>query len=306
VVRAGRGAWADAVRRAGRAAAALGVLLVVLGSCTSASPPKTEPRAAARPAPLRLHASVAQFRFDEGTRNLRAGVSNAGDRAVRVSSATISWDGFAFPTVPISDPQADAQPGQSVAFTIRYGAARCGAPPHGRPVMVAVVDGRTRRLPLEVQDPQLLVRLHQKACAGQRLAAVADVGLRIGRREVVADGERYLAATLHVRRHLGATGRVTLVDLSGSVLIELRTREEGLLPVSTADPQLRRGTLPLLIGAPHRCDGHARSQSSQTFLLSAYVRLDHDPVQRVVMIPTIAEQTRVLALIDRVCGPISQ
>jgi urease beta subunit len=281
------------------------MLALLLGSCTSSSPPKDRPRAAP-PAPLRLHASVAQFRFDEGTRNLRAGVSNLGDRAVRVSSATISWDGFAFPTVPIPDPQADAQPGQSVAFTIKYGAARCGVPPHGRPVMVAVVDGHARRLPLEVQDPQLLVRLHQKACAGQRLAAVADVGLRIGRREVVADGERYLAATLHVRRHPGATGRVTLVDLSGSVLIELRTREKNLLPVSTADPQLRGGTLPLLIGAPHRCDAHARSQSSQTFLLSAYVRLDHDPVQRVVMIPTIPEQTRVLALIDRVCGPISQ
>ena len=305
MVQPGHGVWPSGVRGAGLARVVAGVLLLMLCSCTSSSPPEAD-AGATRPAPLKLQASVAQFRFDEGTRNLRAGISNLGDRAVRVSSATISWDGFAFPTVPISDPQADARPGQSVAFTIAYGAARCDAPPHVRPVLVAVVDGRTRRLPLEVQDPQLLVRLHHKACAGQRLAAVADVGLRIGRREVVADGDRYLTATLHVRRHPGATGQVTVVDLSGSVLIELRTRDKHLLPLSTADPQLREGSLPLLIGAPHRCDGHARSQSSQTFLLSAYVRLDGEPVQRVVMIPTIPEQTRVLALIDRVCGPISQ
>jgi urease beta subunit len=249
---------------------------------------------------------VAQFRFDEGTRRLSAGVTNRGERAVRVSSATISWAGFAFPTVPLTDPQADAQPGQSVAFTIRYGAARCDSPPRDAPVMVVVVDGRTRRLPLQVQDPQLLVRLHRKACAQQRLAEVADIGLRIGRRDVVADGEHYLTATLTVRRHPGATGRVSIVDLSGSVLIELRTRGHHVLPVSTDDPALRGGTLPLLVGAPHRCDAHARSQSSQTFLLSAYVRLDDGPTQRIIMIPTIAEQTRVLALIDRVCGPISQ
>lgn len=276
----------------------LACLLVCLGACTSTSPSTRSGQGG----PLRLAASVAQFRYLEGTPDLRAGITNNGDHPIRVTSATIDWDGFAFPRVAIHDPQADAQPGQSVAFTIAYGEARCAHAPREHPVMVADVDGRSRRLPLEVQDPQLLVRLHAKACAEQRLDSVADVGLSIGRRDVVVEGEHYLVATLHVRRHPGATGRVTLVDLGGSVLIELRTRPDQPLPVSTDDPALADGTLPLLIGAPHRCDGHARSQSSQTFLLSAYVRLDHHPVQRVVMIPTVAEQTRVLALIDRVCG----
>ena len=68
--------------------------LTCLGGCSAPPGQRTQP------APLRLDASVTQFRFDEGTRNLKAGVTNNSDREIRGSRATIVWDGLAFPTVP--------------------------------------------------------------------------------------------------------------------------------------------------------------------------------------------------------------
>src|SRR3954471_21596916 len=81
----------------------LAALVVIAGlgaGCTST--PKPEPAAPEVPS-AQLDASVAQFRFDEGTRNLRAGVTNNSERDIRVSAATIAWDGFRFPKVPIPD-----------------------------------------------------------------------------------------------------------------------------------------------------------------------------------------------------------
>jgi len=271
--------------------------VVLPAGCTSST--HQQPTADASAHPLRLDASVAQFRFDEGTRNLSAGVTNKGDRTIRVSSVTINWDGFAFPTVPIPDPET--LPGNTAALTIAYGAARCDHPPREKPTMVAVVDGRTRTLPLRVEDPQLLDRLHAKACAAQALDRAADVSLRWARRPVHVDGELYLPGTLTVTHRPGQP-KVTLVDLGGSVLLDLRTRATGLLPISTADPRTGRG-IHVLIGSTHRCDAHALGQSSQTFLISAYVRVQGSPTQRVILIPDKVDKARIQSVIDRVCHP---
>jgi hypothetical protein len=59
--------------------------------------------------------------------------------------------------------------------------------------------------------------------------------------------------------------------------------------------------LPVLAGSAHRCDGHARGNSSQTFLLSVYLRLGDAPVQRRILTPAEPDQVRVLAVIDRDC-----
>ncbi|NUS52979.1 MAG: hypothetical protein HOQ22_18310 [Nocardioidaceae bacterium] len=166
----------------------------------------------------------------------------------------------------------------------------------GKPTLVAVVDGRGVRLPLRVEDPQLLDRLHAKACAQQRLSSVADVSLAWGRTPVRVDGALQLPGTLLVR-HRRATP-VTVVDLGGSVLLDLRTRRDGLLPLTTT----RTRAVPVLIGSANRCDPHALGQSSQTFLLSAYVRLAGRPTQRVILKPAPAEQARIQDVLDRSCG----
>ena len=58
---------------------------------------------------------------------------------------------------------------------------------------------------------------------------------------------------------------------------------------------------PVLMGSAHRCDPHALGQSSQTFLISAYVRLGTDPVQRVVLPLSTAERNRLTGILDRDC-----
>ena len=271
-------------------------LLTLVAACTSSPAPGSAHRSSA---PLRLDASVAQFRFDEGTRRLKAGVVNDGDRAVRVTQATIEWDGLAFPDVPL--PDSPVPPGQAAAFTIAYGAPQCGRPPAGPPVLVAVVDGRSRRLPLRVEDPGLLLRLRAKACAQQRLDRQVAVDLRPADRTRRIGGEEYLPADLVLRRRPGARTAVTLVDVGGSVLIDLTPRAgRRALPFRMAGGQARL-IVPLLLGSAHRCDAHALGQSSQTYLLSAYLRLAARPTQRQILPLTSAERDRIIRVVYRDC-----
>jgi hypothetical protein len=281
-------------RTAGLVGALVGAL--VLAACSGPAPRHAAPS----PAPLRLDASVTQFRTDEGTRNLKAGVTNNSDREIRVSQATIVWDALAFPTVPV--PNQPTLPGQTAAFTIAYGAPQCAQEPTTDPVLLAVVDGHPRRLPLRVEDPGLLLRLHAKACAAQRLDRAARVTLRLATRTEVLRGEEYLPGELVLRHRPGATERVSVVDLGGSVLLDLlpRAGRAALPGVLAPDRSVLR--YPVVIGSTHRCDPHARSQSSQTFLISAYVRLEDEPTQRLVLPLSTAARDRLNALMDRDCA----
>jgi len=278
-----------------RTAVAL-VVLLAAGWCAGCSGRHTP---APRPSAAGLTASVAQFRNDEGTRRLKAGVTNSGDGDIRVTRATIAWGGLAFPTVPL--PDDPVHPGQTAAFPIEYGAPRCTDPAPGRPVLVALIDGRTRRLPLHVDEPGLLDRLRAKACAAERLDAVATVRLVLSTRTERVDGVEQLPGALVLRRRPGATGRVRVVDLSGSVLLALVPRggRAALPGTLAADQDVLR--FPVLMGSTHRCDAHALGQSSQTFLISAYVRLEDEPTQRVVLPLTTAERDRLTGVIHRVC-----
>jgi hypothetical protein len=270
-------------------------LLAVLGTgCTARSEPAPEPQA------LRLVASVTQFRFDEGTRNLKAGVTNDGHGDIRVSRATIAWSAFAFPTLDLPDDAV--HPGQTAAFSIAYGEARCATRPTTRPVLVAVVNGRTLRLPLRVEDPGLLLRLHTKDCARQRLDRAADFGFRVARHTERLSGTEYLPADIVLRRRGGATERVRVVDLDGSVLVDVLPRGGPRSLPGDLPPGRRTLTFPVLLGSAHRCDAHALGQSSQTFLLSVYLRLGDGAAQRVVLPLSPADRARLIGVVDRDCA----
>lgn len=275
---------------------ALAVCSLAGAGCSSPSTPKPAPT----PTPLRLVASVAQFRFDEGTRTLKAGVTNDSDSDIRVSQATIAWDGFAFPTVPVTG--GVVHPGQTAAFSIAYGAPQCSAPPRARPQLVAVVNGRTLRLPLRVEDPRLLLRLHTKECAAERLDAAATVRLRLAVHTTRVGGAEYLPGRLVLTHRPGATDRVRIVDLGGSVLLDLLPRAgRTSLPGELAGER-RSLAFPVLLGSAHRCDAHALGQSSQTFLISAYVRLGSEPTQRVILPLSTVERDRLIAVVHRDCA----
>jgi hypothetical protein len=164
-----------------------------------------------------------------------------------------------------------------------------------------VVDGRTRRLPLRVDSPGLLDRLRATACAEQRLDRAASVELRLGTRTEVVAGEEYLPGTLVVRHRRGATERVRVVDLGGSVLIDLVPRAGRAALPATLAPDRRELRFPVLLGSAHRCDAHALGQSSQTFLISAYVRPGSLPTQRVVLPLSPAGKDRLNGVVRRDC-----
>jgi hypothetical protein len=247
-----------------------------------------------------LDASVTQNRFAEGTRDLLAGVTNDTGRELRISSATIRWPGLDFPTVAIADPVIPA--GQTAAFTIEYGAAHCDVAEPGPPSLVAVVDGTTMTLPVRVEDPGLLRRLRDKACARVALDAVASVTLRLAPRTTVAGGTEVLPGRVLVRRRADATGTVTVDDLGGSVLFAVVARDgRRALPARLRAHQTEL-SVPVLIESAGRCDAHSRSQSSQTFLFSVYAHRDTAATQRVIQVPSAGQQQRLLAMLDRVCG----
>lgn len=294
--------------RTGRDRAAVGavcLVLVLLGTgCTSTSGKASSTRPSTSTSPTtttsaRLAASVAQFRFDEGTRRLKAGVSNHGPGDIQVDRATIVWPGFAFPTIRLPE---DAVPaGQSAAFTIAYGVPRCSARPTTKPVLVARVDGRTRTLPLHVDQPGLLDRLRIKACGAQRLDDVARVHLSLSTHTVRTKGEEYLPGVIEVRRRTGSTGTVRIVDLGGSVLIDLVPRAgPSALPATLTARRSRLG-FPVLFGSAHRCDDHALGQSSQTFLLSAFLRVPGLATQRVLLGLDDADRSRLFGIVHRDC-----
>jgi hypothetical protein len=287
--------------RAARVCTGLVVVALLAAGCTSTA--GSSPQSSPTPVPSlhlqQLDASVTQDRPREGTRELLAGVTNNTGHDIRITSATIRWSGFDFPTIKITEPVVPA--GQTAAFTIDYGEPHCAAVP-GRPVMATLVDGRRADLPLHVDMPGLLGQLRDNACAAERLSSVATVRLRLARHAAVVNGVEYLPGVVTVRHRPGADGPVTVVDLSGSVLFVLRPRDgRRALPARLVTGQ-RVLSLPVLVGSNHRCDGHSRSQSSQTFLLSIYVRRAGAATQRVITVPSPAEQMRLLALLDRVCG----
>jgi hypothetical protein len=279
------------VRRISRAGLAV-VVALTTGGCAGAPP--EQPRT---PVP-RLDASVTQFRPDEGTHTLRAGLTNVGTRTVTVSSAGIDWPGL--PAAPVPVPDGTLEPGASAAFSLQYGAPDCGPDPGTRPRMVVVADGVTSRLPLTVEDPQLLERLRAHECAQQRLDATADISLTFADHLERLDGEEMLPGQVVVRRRPGASTPLRVVGLGDSVLLRLRARDGAALPVRLpGDRTLLR--IPVAAGSAHRCDPHALSQSSQSFLLSVYVRLAGEPAQRVLTIPDERSKALLTGAIRRDC-----
>src|SRR4051812_4483799 len=281
----------------GRWTALVATVLVALTAAGCTGDPPASGQASVQPPARQLDASVTQTRFDEGTSDLLAGVTNKSTRDIRVSRATIAWDALAFPAVGL--PGEAIHPGETAAFRIAFGAPRCGHTSRARPVLVAVVDGRTRRLRLRVEDPGLLVRLQAKACERQRLNRAASVDLRVASQTVRLAGEEYLPADLVLRRRPGSAAPIRVVDLDGSVLVDFVPRHGGRSLPAVLAPGRPRLDLPVLFGSAHRCDGHSRGQSSQTFLFSTYVRVGQQAVQRVVLPLTAAERDRVIGVVDR-------
>lgn len=282
-----------------RARVAIPGLLLALAACSSAS---TDSRPSVPSVPNgSLAASITQFRPQEGTAQLSAGITDNGSAPITVTRVTVDWEGLAFPATVLRGRDARAEPGETVAFTLTYGAPSCELRPPADPILAATVNGRSTRLPLEVQDPGLLERLRLKACAADALSRAATVRLVLSRTTIVRAGAEYLPGQVVVRRRPGSRAPVRIVDLGGSVLFSMASRNGAAALPALLDRRTEVLSLPVLFGSAGRCDAHSRGQSQQSFLFSAYLRLGDAAPQRQTFTTSAAARARLSALLDREC-----
>lgn len=254
-----------------------------------------------------VRVTVVQQRIDEGTRRIAIQVSTDAETSLQVVGVQLKSAGFQL--IPATSKDTMFPPGRVIDLTTVYGKPLCGGvDPTKRLSAVLTVDDSagstsTYEVPVTGEGVGLIRRLHDAECAQFRLRQAASVSYTDFTRARVA-GDEVLAGALELERpDKGGSGEVIIIDsLSGSVLFDFRpvagTKPGFVARLATSAERLR---LPVLIGSSGRCDQHARSQSTQTFLFSAYVRVGSGTEHREIMIPSAPLQRQALALLDDVC-----
>ena len=282
-------------RRPAGAAAAL--VAATLAGCTAAGPASPEPSTLPTP---HISARIVQYRTDEGSRTVNVQITNREKSAVRIAVTGLEWPGVAPPT---SGNRARFEPGFTIDLPVTLGPFRCGDIDRtADPVVVLRFRGpgqavQTARV--TAGGRALLSRLRTAECERRALARV--VAIRYAPTwSGVSNPEPALEGTVVLRRR--SPGGVVVVALRGSVLLDFRPTVEGRHPLLRMAPRQPLGRLPITVSSSNRCDAHALGGSTQTFLLSAFVRNGAGPVQRVLLIPKRSVQGRILAMVSRACG----
>jgi hypothetical protein len=281
-----------------------GVCLVVscavtLATACSSSSPTADPSSASSPShglsARDIVGSFIQYRIDEGTRHAAIRVTNKTSTSIDVTRIALRWSGIAArPPTPVDN---EVAPGATVDYFFDLGTPRCD---RGRepPLAQVTADGSTVVVPVDRVGTGLLRDLWRRACATASVDAAA--GVRFGRGwrpagPAVDDGLR--GTLMIVRREPGVTVRVT--SLEGSVLLDL-SPVRRTTPVAVLAPGQQRRIVPVVVGSNGRCDDHALSQSSQTFLLRVGVRVGTTTTQLIVS-PALADQARIKRQIAAAC-----
>lgn len=249
-----------------------------------------------------MRATVTQYRLDEGTRKINAQLTNRGTAPVTVTGVRLSWAGAG--RTPTTPKDTVIAPGQTIDLRTTYGPAYCRKPAALRAGFhVTIEGGEGLTLAVDRAGLRLLERLRQRDCAARQLREMASISFGPHYRQVVVAGEELLRGSLIVRRveePASNPSPVYVEDLLGSVLLSLRPVDKSAFPAELP-PGDRVLSLPVFLGSTHRCDAHALSQSTQTFLLSVLARVGHQPTQRVIVSPNRAVQRQAGEMLDRVC-----
>lgn len=248
--------------------------------------------------PPGIGVSFIQQRTDEGTRRADVRVSNGSDRPLRVTAVGVDWAGF-----PGDEQAVDyTVPAQAVVdLPYRLPAADCSDRAAGTPARGLVVTPRrtvVRQVP--AQGRRFLERLHASACAAREIAANVRLAWDLSGDPAEVESGTWLDAVRRARLRLervAGSGRapVTIAQVQGSVLFEL-----GVPPGPALDADDRRVTVPVEV-SPGRCDEHARSQSTQTFVWRVWLRVGHGPLLPLVLEPPRRDHAALLAWLDRAC-----
>ncbi|MEP6814263.1 MAG: hypothetical protein ABI873_01790 [Marmoricola sp.] len=297
-------------RRARRGAAVAVLVAAVLGLATSgcgsnepSSAPSPRPSSTrtvtvpreAPPAPG-VHLSFIQQRFDEGTNRAQLRVVNNTSRIVYVRKVGVVWPGY-----PTGLQQMGYPVPGGLTVDLRYFLPRADcAPSAGSAPAYAVITTKHRRIrqPMPVDGRRFLSRLWRTTCNQRRIRHAATISYG----DSWSEEGNGLTAVLHGRLLLtrrGAAEAVSVDQVQGSVLFDLKTPGDTLLP-----PGARAVSLPLDV-SPGRCDQHGRSQSTQTFVFRIWVKLDGGEPLAEIVEPTGRQQNRMLAFLDRACGKLS-
>jgi hypothetical protein len=292
--------------------AAAGTLVLLASACTGGS--SDDPSAStdsgtasSQPAPVGFHASVQQQRIDVGTR--RIGLELTSDHQTTAHVDGVQLLTSAFEQQPATAKDTEFAPDTTIDLVVTYGAPVCAgdATTHDAQVRVQYDVGggeQTATLDVDARGRGLLQRLHDTACAKDRLDQAAALSYRLPFQRRQVDGSTALVGALELTRPAdgGSGERVTITSLLGSVLFDF-------LPLAGGEPTWGRlastqdtAVIPVEIRSSDLCTQHARSQSQQTFLFSAYVEVGGQPEYRQIVEPPRSLQVQALAMLDDVCG----
>jgi hypothetical protein len=177
------------------------------------------------------------------------------------------------------------------------------APTEAPRALVGLAGGTVLTIPLDRHGADMLRRFRARDCGLRRLDAIASFTLGSTFRLVTAGGREQLRGVIEVRRHRAdastAAESVTVTDLTGSVLYTFTPVRHLPVTLTSGQPALR---IPVLIGPEVRCDAHGLSQSTQTFLFSAYARINGaGPQQRIILVPADRAKAQAQAMLERAC-----
>jgi hypothetical protein len=273
------------------AAVAVVAALATLPGCTADTAP-------APPAEPSLTASVLQLRHEEATPTVHLHLVNTGDEPVDVASLRLGGPALSTPEAePVPDDAHVLEPGELLTAPAEHEPPDCAAPDAPGVLVATLADGTSLEVGLDADGQQLVDWLVDGICGVQRLEESVRVRFLPRWRPGTVDGRAAMVGTLAIDRR-GDGPAVEVLGVRGSVLLDLVMRPPSFtLPVAQDSARLEVALVPA-----GRCDGHALSQSRQTFLLSVFAQLAGEHEQRLVLPPRPAVQDRVLAQVRRSCG----
>ncbi len=299
-------------RRAGGAGAVCALLLLLLAGCAAPaapdSPSATSSSRAPSPsavdptpaAPLvvdGLGLQILQNRPDYGNRMLQLSVTNEGDAALTVTSATFTSPQFEAPsewTRPTEIP-----PGLTRHLPVQLGTAICPTPATTPTLAVRVVDasGVSRVVTGEPSDPfGVLERIAGEDCLDDAVAAVAQLRLDDAL-EITGSGTDAVAhLTVHVDP-AGGSGELHLEEARSTILVapaEGDTWPLGLSVKGDSPPETFT-----VAAVPARCDPHAIAEDKRGTYIPISVTITDGPAGTVYL--RSSDQLR-LAIYDYLAG----
>ncbi len=261
---------------------------------------------ATAPTPTTLHASFRQERIQEGTRQFNARLTNTSNADVVVLGVALRSP--VLEPLPMTPKDSELTPGRIIDFATEYGDPRCDIDTPIDASVVVRLDSGTVVIPIDRHGVAWLKRLYVKECGLKKVAEIATFRFGSPFSRDVVDGSPVLRGVLIVRRtadaeQLGTTREELLVRLLyGSLLVTVDFAPQQPRPPQTLQPGRNALRIPVLFGSTKRCDSHAFEESKQTFLLSAYVKVDGAPLQRIIVVPSLHVKSQTMALLHEVCG----